>query len=261
MNLIDLSVITAACRKPFFRWSIPAAMLCLFALPAAAQPQATTARKQVYARVQQQAADAIRQEAQRSRWEDYQAKLNLFIPSEISQYAPCPTPLAVSMPGGEHLDLRRLRFDVRCESGSGWDVAVTVKPDIYLQVLMPTRTLERGHVLAASDLTRKKFNISNLRSGYITRPDDAVGLTLKRRVREMQPLSQSQLDSPVMVERGQRVLMIADQDGVEARTMGIAAKKGRKGEMIKVKNESSEREVTAMVIDMGVVRTGFAAAK
>ena len=43
--------------------------------------------------------------------------------------------------------------------------------------------------------------------------------------------------------------------------MGIAAKKGRKGEMIKVKNESSEREVTATVIDMGVVRTGFAAAK
>ena len=69
----------------------------------------------------------------------------------------------------------------------------------------------------------------------------------------------SQLDSPVMVERGQRVLMIADQDGVEARTMGIASKKGRKGEMIKVKNESSEREVTAIVSEMGVVRTSLSA--
>jgi len=53
--------------------------------------------------------------------------------------------------------------------------------------------------------------------------------------------------------------MIADQDGVEARTMGIASKKGRKGEMIKVKNESSEREVTAIVSEMGVVRTSLSA--
>ena len=261
MNSISFSSTRSAEGKRFFRWSCLSALLCVFALPALAQPEPSTARKQVYARVQQQATEALRQEAERNRWEDYQAKLNLFIPSEISQYAPCPAPLSVSMPGGEHLDLRRLRFDVRCEAGNGWEVAVTVKPDIYLQMLMAKETLERGHVLAASDLTRRKFNISNLRSGYLTRPDDVVGLTLKRRVRELQPISQSQLDSPVMVERGQRVLMIAIQDGVEARTMGVAIKKGRKGEMIKVKNESSEREVTATVVEMGVVRTGYTAAQ
>ncbi|MGV2813800.1 flagellar basal body P-ring formation chaperone FlgA [Enterobacter cancerogenus] len=257
----DLPTTATANGKRRFRRAIPATLLCFLAFSAVAQPQPSTARKQVYARVQQQAADLIRHEAERQRWEDYQAKLNLFIPAEISNYAPCPVPLSISSPGGERLDLRRLRFDVRCDAASGWDIAVTVKPDIYLQVLMAKNTLERGHVMTASDITRRKFNISNLRSGYITRPDDVVGLTLKRRIRELQPLSLSQLDSPVMVERGQRVLMIADQDGVEARTMGIASKKGRKGEMIKVKNESSEREVTAMVIDMGVVRTGYTAAK
>ena len=257
MNLLHLPSLPPVIRKVFFRWNLAAALLCLSTFPALAQSSPSTARKQVYARVQQQAADVIRQEAERNRWQDYQAKLNLFIPAEISQYAPCQTPLSVSAPGGERLDLRRLRFDVRCEAGQGWEVAVTVKPDIYLQVLMAKETLERGHVLSASDVTLRKFNISTLRGGYVTRPDDVVGLTLKRRLRELQPLSMSQLDSPVLVERGQRVLMIASQDGVEARTMGIASKKGRKGEMIKVKNESSERDVTATVIDMGVVRTGY----
>lgn len=245
--------------KLFFRFTFTASLLSFAAASFAAPPAPASARKQVHSRVQQAASDAIRQEAQRNRWEDYQAKLNLFIPSEISQYAPCSAPLTVSMPNGEHLDLRRLRFDVRCESANGWEVAVTVKPDIYLSVLMAKNTLERGHVLGPSDITLKKFNISNLRSGYVTHPDEVVGLTLKRRVRELQPLSMSQLDSPLMVERGQRVLMIADQDGVEARTMGIASKKGRKGEMIKVKNESSQREVTAIVSDRGVVRTSLSA--
>ncbi|MBW1212305.1 flagellar basal body P-ring formation chaperone FlgA [Pantoea allii] len=68
-------------------------------------------------------------------------------------------------------------------------------------------------------------------------------------------------DSPVLVERGQRVTMIAEQDGVEARTIGIAIKKGRKGEMIKIKNENSEREVNAIVIGMGMVRTTQAASR
>ena len=56
----------------------------------------------------------------------------------------------------------------------------------------------------------------------------------------------------------QRVLMIAEQGGVEARTMGEAMKKGRKGEMIKVKNESSERVVSAIVADAGVVKMVYA---
>lgn len=58
---------------------------------------------------------------------------------------------------------------------------------------------------------------------------------MKRRVRDRQPITLNQLESPLLVERGQRVLMVAEQNGVEARTMGEAMKKGRKGEIIKVK--------------------------
>jgi flagella basal body P-ring formation protein FlgA len=42
---------------------------------------------------------------------------------------------------------------------------------------------------------------------------------------------------------------------VEARTVGEAMKKGRKGETIKVKNQSSGKVVTAVVTERGVVQT------
>ncbi len=48
--------------------------------------------------------------------------------------------------------------------------------------------------------------------------------------------------------------MIAEQDGIEARMFGEALKNGRKGELIKVKNISSKRTVTAMVDDVAKVR-------
>ncbi|MTH46158.1 flagellar basal body P-ring formation chaperone FlgA [Intestinirhabdus alba] len=235
-------------------------LLLLFtALPLfAATGKGQSARKQVTAAVQEHAAQAIRQQAKRLRWVDYQAKMNLFVPSDVSRYAPCPTPLSVSLPGGERLDLNRLRFDVRCEGPQGWDVAVVVKPDIYLPVTIAKNTLDRGQVITASDVSLKKLNVSSLRGNFLTNPDEAIGLTVKRRIRELQPIALSQLESPVLVERGQRVLMIAEQGGVEARTTGEAMKKGRKGEIVKVKNESSERVVSAVVAEPGVVRMIYA---
>jgi flagella basal body P-ring formation protein FlgA len=269
MNLKVFTKLSSLKRKPLFR-PTAAPFRLLVALTVAMSVQATvaaptgsanTARKQIYASVVASATASIKQEAKRRGWSEYQVKMNVFIPAEVSQYPSCSSPLTTSLPGGDRLDLNRLRYDVRCGDSGGWDVAVTVKPDIYLSVLIAKDTLERGHVLAASDMQFRKYNISSARGGYITNPDDAVGLTVKRRLRELQPISLAQLEAPIMVERGQQVVMIAQQDGIEARTMGEAMKKGRKGEMIKVKNTSSERVVTAIVDGMGVVRMVYAPGK
>ncbi len=121
--------------------------------------------------------------------------------------------------------------------------------------------LERGHVLTQTDLQLKTLQASGTRAGYLTDPKDAIGMTLKRRLHADQPITRAHLDSPVLIERGQRVLMVAMQDGIEARTVGEAMKKGRKGELIKVKNESSQRVVSAVVTDAGVVRMPNAGVK
>ncbi|ATF93767.1 flagellar basal body P-ring biosynthesis protein FlgA [Cedecea neteri] len=128
-------------------------------------------------------------------------------------------------------------------------------------VVVARSALERGHVLTQADVQLKTLQASAARAGYLTDPKEAIGMTLKRRLRAEQPITRAHLDSPVLVERGQRVLMVARQDGIEARTVGEAMKKGRKGEMIKVKNESSQRVVSAVVDDAGVVRMLNAATK
>lgn len=253
-NFIDLP---RTGMKGLFRLS--GFVFLLLSLGAFAAPaQAQNARKQIYVAVQLYVSDVIRNEAKRRSWPDYQAKMNLFIPAEAAQLPACGKNLSVSFPGGDRVELSRIRVDVRCEEGQGWDMAVTVKPDIYLPIVVARQGLERGHVIAPDDIAIKKLNISNTRGNYVTQPDDVMGLTVKRRVRELQPVAMNQLDSPVLVERGQRVMMIAEQGGVQAQTVGEAMKKGRKGEMIKVKNESSERIVSAIVTDSGVVRMVYA---
>lgn len=240
-------------KKTFFRYGV--LFFLLFSLPtSAAKARSDNARKQIYVAVQLQASELIRKEAKHRQWPEYQAKMNLFIPAEASQLPVCGNDLSVTPSDNERVDLHRLRMEVRCNEGRGWDLAVVVKPDIYLPIVVARRGLERGKVIAPADITIKKMNISSTRGNYVTHPDEVTGLTVKRRIRERQPVGLTQLASPVLVERGQRVTMIAELDGVQAQTVGEAMKKGRKGEIIKVKNESSERVVSAVVANAGVVR-------
>ncbi|EKN6269808.1 flagella basal body P-ring formation protein FlgA [Yersinia enterocolitica] len=212
------------------------------------------ARKQVYAQALHAASADISQTAKNKNWQGYTVKMNIFIPSEVSRYKVCNGGVRVAAPASGQRDISRLRYDISCPDAQGWEVSVTVKPDIYLPVWVAKNTLERGKVVAPDDIELKKKNISTAQGGYITDPDEIIGLTVKRRIRGLQVVIPSQLEQPVLVTRGQQVLMIAEQDGIEARMLGEALKNGRKGELIKVRNLSSKRTITAIVDDMAKVR-------
>ncbi|MDN0122243.1 flagellar basal body P-ring formation chaperone FlgA [Yersinia aleksiciae] len=229
--------------------------LCLTSLlSGTAHSAEMSARKQIYAQALQAASADISQTAKNKNWQGYNAKMNIFIPAEVSRNKACLSELKVAAPMNGQRDLSRLRYDISCRDGVGWEVVVTVKPDIYLPVWVTRNALERGKVVAAGDIELKKKNIATAQNGYITHPDEILGFTVKRRIRPLQVVTPSQLEQPVLVTRGQQVLMIAEQDGIEAKMLGEALKNGRKGELIKVKNLSSKRTVTAMVDDIGRVR-------
>lgn len=241
-------------RFPFLATAVFTLFILQFSAASFAAPSAQNARKQVYSAATAQAEADIKREAKNKNWQGYTVKVNAFIPNEVNDYKPCSRPLQIALPGGSRQDFSRLRYDLSCHDASSWSVSVTIKPDIYLPILMTKNTVERGERLTANDIQLKRHNISNLRGAYLTDPDDVVGLTAKRRIRPLQPLTASQLDMPILVTRGQKVIMIASQDGIEARTLGEAMKNGRKGELIQVRNLSSKQIVSAVVDQSGVVR-------
>ncbi len=243
-------------RKLTFRFA-----MLLLSLPgslAFATPP-TTAQQQLNAEAQKQAISLLQQEAQTRGWPQYSVKLDITLPADAGQLPLCPGALKTAGAERGHSNLNHLRLDFRCTGSAGWFANVTVKPDILMPVVMSTAPLERGHVIVADDVTLKKYSLANVRNNIFWRTSDVVGMTLKRQLAEMTPISQNMLESPVMVERGQRVVMMASQDGVTAQTGGIAMKKGHLGEIIKVKNESSGQQISARVTDFGTVSTVMAA--
>jgi flagella basal body P-ring formation protein FlgA len=176
------------------------------------------------------------------------------LPPEASTLSPCPHRLKVATPPGKR-QLWRLRYDVSCAGQEGWPLSVVVKPTVTLSILTATRTLERGEILSSQDVELSPQDVTLMNGNYFRQPQEVEGQTVKRRIASAQIVTQALLDQPVMVSRGQSVLIIARQHGIEARTDGEALKNGRKGEIIRVRNNSSQRIIDVQVEAPGVVRT------
>ncbi|WP_258041606.1 flagellar basal body P-ring formation chaperone FlgA [Citrobacter amalonaticus] len=222
---------------------------------AALHPVQHSAREQINARVLTAASQQIDALAQKQQWQDYRYTFNVYIPSGVATDAPCPTEPQISAASSPETALSRMNFDVSCPGAAGWKVSVAVRPDVFVPVVMPTTLIARNTVLTAADLQLKKYNVSNSRNGLIMRMEEAVGLTSKRVLQPGKPLTHAELVEPLLVKRDQPVIIIARMEGITASMPGVALKNGRKGEMIKVRNASSQRIISGIVDDAGVVTT------
>lgn len=189
--------------------------------------------------------------AQNQGWGKYDLQLETVLPAEASTLPVCKkNPLATPT---ARRTLYRLRYDVTCPDAQGWTQTVAVKTAVNMPVVVAMQTLERGSIIAAQDVVLRVQDIAPLNGQFFTTSDEVLGQTVKRRISAAQIVNSAQLEQPIMVERGQSVLMVARQNGIEASTTGEAMKQGRKGDVIRVRNVSSQRTVDAIVVSPGVV--------
>ncbi|HEM6743404.1 TPA: flagellar basal body P-ring formation protein FlgA [Citrobacter farmeri] len=229
------------------------------AAQAAVHPVQHSAREQINAQVLAAASRTLDALAKKQQWHDYRYTFNVFIPTQVASAPPCPQELHVTLASPSDMALTRMNFAVHCSGSTGWEMNVAVRPDVYVPVVMAKSQIERNTVLTPDDLQMKSYNISGQRNGLLLRMEDAAGLTSKRTLQPGKPLTRAELVQPILVKRDQPVALISRMDGITASMPGVALKNGRKGDTIKIRNTSSQRVVSGVVEDTGIVSTVNAA--
>jgi len=232
-------------------------VLALLPLVASAAPSAADQiRSAVQARLQQE----LRAEAARRDWQGLSFEHELDLPRGVAGLTACGAALRLTaLEGGDPLQERR-RFELVCPGQGGWTVAVNARVEIYLPAVHAKGVIERGQTIAADDVKLERINLGKANRGFYHRVDEVVGLAAKRRLRPNQALSPALLAQAPVVRRGQRVTIVASRDGVHASTPGEALSDGVPGEVIQVRNLSSEKIIDAKVVEAGVVTSTFQAA-
>lgn len=128
---------------------------------------------------------------------------------------------------------------------------------LYGDVVCAARALPRHSIIAAQDLERVRRDLSMLGPGLITDETLAIGKELETTLQPGAVLYGRFIKDPEVVKRGDIVSILVATDSLTITVPGRVQSAGAKGDMIKVKNLMSRKEIYAKVIGLDTVQAQF----
>lgn len=141
-----------------------------------------------------------------------------------------------------------------CVGSTPWSIYTSAKVQMISPILVANRQLSRGDTLSEADIRLESRDTNSISYGFITDMETAVGMEVKRHIREGEALRKSQLVEPLAVLKGDNVIIEAVTDAISVVAPGEALSNGRTGQQIKVRNTKSERVIRAKVVGPGKVQ-------
>lgn len=122
-----------------------------------------------------------------------------------------------------------------------------------IDVPVLTKQLSRGDIVEAADISIKSISERNIRKDTVTDAKQLIGQSPRATISSNRPIRVSEISAPLVIKKGDTVQMTFTNPFMSLKTNGIALQDGAKGEMIRVKNEKSERAVSGRVAAAGRV--------
>jgi flagella basal body P-ring formation protein FlgA len=121
-----------------------------------------------------------------------------------------------------------------------------------VEVATPTRAIDRGDVLKASDVAIERRPRADA-GGDLASSDRAVGMQARKQIRAGEVLRAADLTKPDLVQRDQNVTLTYEAAGLYLTVRGKAQGTGAEGDVVNVLNLQSKRTVTGIVVGRGQV--------
>lgn len=151
---------------------------------------------------------------------------------------------------------RRFTLIFRVDGRVERNLAIRAELEAIAPVVVAAGDLGRGVVLSRRDLNLVEMDLIGLRNPCFD-PQELVGQKLKQSVRLGAPVDRAQIDFPPLVKRGDAVSITLARGGLRLAAAGEAQQDGREGETIRVRNNSSRKEVNGRVIAPGQIQVEF----
>jgi flagella basal body P-ring formation protein FlgA len=174
--------------------------------------------------------------------------------AQNNRLMPC-TAFQVGLPAGAK-SWGRTTVSVHCQSKRGWTIFVPVHIHVVTDYLVTALPLARGQTISASDLTRRRGDLSDLPAGVLTDEKEAVGRTASFSILAGLPLRADMLRQPVVVLQNQTVKVISGGPGFRVANEGRALSNGLEGQIVRVRL-SDGQIVSGIARRGGIVEIGF----
>ncbi|SES01494.1 flagella basal body P-ring formation protein FlgA [Vreelandella subterranea] len=179
--------------------------------------------------------------------------INLRPPSPHLSVCTNPDPFLTNQ---NETPLGRVSVGVRCGTDSQQVRYLQAEVDVIGSYMVAAVDIERGRQITPDMLGEKTGNLSDLSSRAITQADDIVGKVARQPIARGMTIQSHFIQAPLLVERGQRVKVIAEGDSFRVSREGEALNNGAMGEEVRVRFGSRE-VMSARVVERGTLMVDF----
>lgn len=179
-----------------------------------------------------------------------QAPLDIKLPEGVVDVKP-EIPAQIS-----YVSLTPVRLMIYVNGRAYRTVSYTASVKIYDTVLVANHDLRIEVPVSIDDFHSAEIAVDG-RNEFIKDPAEVNGLVPHRYIRAGSPVTKSYFQQPIAVNHGQHVNIIVNYRGIRVTAKGIVMSRGRIGSIVKVKNEVSEKILSAKVIDANTVEVNM----
>lgn len=119
-----------------------------------------------------------------------------------------------------------------------------------------SRTVRKGNIINASDIRWVTMPDAQVGRNIIRDTEKLIGMTPRTQIKEGMPIRLSEVNRPTLVKRGALVKINFNTSKISLSAIGKAIENGGKGDVIQVKNNSSDKIITAVVLGENQVQVG-----
>lgn len=150
-----------------------------------------------------------------------------------------------------------IRATVRLNGGVCGRLTLSGWVDRFAPIVVVRQDMPRHRVLTTADLVLKTVSISKAPTSVVTDIAQAVGKRLRIRVSQGDCLDSRMLENPPLVEKGDRIMILAKSGVLRVSTLGIAKGSGGSGDQIPVENVTTNKTVMGRVTSASTVEVLF----
>lgn len=180
------------------------------------------------------------------------SQIHMNLPSGVKRLAECPQQPSVRLANSSAPLWGRVSLEVSCPAAE-WRFFLRARVDVKAKLPVLTQTLHRGSVIKAQDIAWRWLTLQASDRDIIASQRELIGKQVARRVRAGEAILLRQLTQSDWVRAGEQVIIQVSQEGFEAQMPGTALESASRGEVIRVRNLSSQKVIKAYPIAKGIV--------
>jgi flagella basal body P-ring formation protein FlgA len=190
--------------------------------------------------------------AQNSDWKDCIIQTELVRPADPIYVT--STNVSIQIDGFDY-DARYaahlFNYKLQNERGDIQRIQVPVRVKVKLQVWVASRHIKQGAAIGPDDV-RAEWVLTDIRGGrHVPIVEPVIGCEVERSILAGEAVPKLQLRQPVCVEKGAQVEILARRSGLSVRMRATALNRGRRGDRVVCLNETSKRQVVAILTGPG----------